>query len=234
MRLILPESARPRKRTASGTLVSAVVHAVVIGGAIAATGWTAESPRGDDATRENVLAYVRPDEPRVTPQPERKSIIPTNVVPTEQPPMGLNFDVREGFPPIDLVIGTALVDSFARLPVAGGATGSAEATAHPPAMPMTSATVERIVVPYPGNPAPRYPSMLAGAGVEGEVVTQYVVDTLGRVERESVVVLRSDMKEFERAVRDALAKMRFVPAEAGGRRVRQLVEQRFTFALAPR
>ena len=38
---------------------------------------------------------------------------------------------------------------------------------------------------------------------------------------------------FERAVRDALGAMRFVPAQAGGRRVRQLVEQSFLFTLRP-
>jgi hypothetical protein len=39
---------------------------------------------------------------------------------------------------------------------------------------------------------------------------------------------------FVRAVEDALALSRYLPAEAGGRRVRQLVEQTFAFRIAPR
>jgi len=35
-------------------------------------------------------------------------------------------------------------------------------------------------------------------------------------------------------VREALTRTRFVPAEAAGRKVRQLVEQAFTFNLARR
>jgi len=36
---------------------------------------------------------------------------------------------------------------------------------------------------------------------------------------------------FVEAVRQALRKSRYYPAEFGGRKVRQLVEQRFTFIL---
>lgn len=98
---------------------------------------------------------------------------------------------------------------------------------------MTAFTVDREVVPLRGV-APRYPSMLASASVEGTVVMQFVVDTLGRVESGSLDVLRADHPLFEQSVREALGRMRFVPAEAGGRKVRQLVEQPFTFALARR
>ena len=97
--------------------------------------------------------------------------------------------------------------------------------------PMTSATVERVVLLLPGSVPPRYPPLLAGAGVEGSVTVQYVVDTLGRVERGSVRIMKPDRSDFERAVREALERMTFVPAEAGGRKVRQLVEQAFAFEL---
>jgi protein TonB len=36
---------------------------------------------------------------------------------------------------------------------------------------------------------------------------------------------------FEQAVRSALPNMRFLPAEIGGRKVKQLVQQPFVFAL---
>jgi protein TonB len=91
--------------------------------------------------------------------------------------------------------------------------------------------VEKAVVAIPGTATPRYPSMLQSAGVEGDVRGQFVVDTLGRVEQGSFKAVQSTHDLFTSAVRDALARARFKPAEAGGRRVRQLVEQTFTFRI---
>jgi protein TonB len=97
--------------------------------------------------------------------------------------------------------------------------------------PLTEDRVEKAVVALPGTGQPRYPSMLQSAGLEGDVRTQFIVDTLGRVEQGSVHVLESTHEMFTTAVRDALARARFRPAEVGGRKVRQLVEQTFTFRI---
>jgi len=91
--------------------------------------------------------------------------------------------------------------------------------------------VDRPVKTVPGSGRPRYPAALTRDRIEGAVSASFVVDTLGRVELGSFVVVESSHPLFERAVRDALGGMRFTPAEAGGRHVRQLVEQRFLFTL---
>ena len=44
--------------------------------------------------------------------------------------------------------------------------------------------------------------------------------------------LKSSHELFPAAVRNALPSMRFLPAEVGGRKVKQLVQQPFTFAIA--
>jgi periplasmic protein TonB len=44
-------------------------------------------------------------------------------------------------------------------------------------------------------------------------------------------VLKSSHEQFTAAVRNALPNMRFYPAEVGGRKVKQLVQQPFTFSL---
>jgi periplasmic protein TonB len=44
--------------------------------------------------------------------------------------------------------------------------------------------------------------------------------------------VRSDNRLFEDAVKEALRRMRFISAEAGGRKVRQLVQMPFVFTLA--
>ena len=83
----------------------------------------------------------------------------------------------------------------------------------------------------PGSSQPRYPDILRSAGVEGEVLAQFVVDTTGRAEAGSFKVLKSSHDLFVTAVKNALPGMRFIPAEVGGRKVRQLVQQPFTFAI---
>ncbi len=82
-----------------------------------------------------------------------------------------------------------------------------------------------------GSAAPVYPTALMNEGKEGEVMMRYVVDTSGRADPSSLEVLRSTHPAFTLSVRQALAGMRFAPASVEGRRVRQLVEQRFQFRL---
>ena len=91
--------------------------------------------------------------------------------------------------------------------------------------------VEKPVMALGDGPRPRYPDLLRSAGVEGEVLAQFVVDTSGRVEPGSIRVLRTSHPLFAQAVERVLPLARFVPAEAGSRRVRQLVQQPFAFAM---
>ena len=102
----------------------------------------------------------------------------------------------------------------------------------PGAKPMRDFQVEKTAVPAPGSSAPRYPDALRLAGVEGEVLVQFVVDTAGRAEVSSFKVLKSSNDQFTKAVENSLPLMRFVPAEVEGRKVRQLVQQPFTFSIA--
>ena len=92
--------------------------------------------------------------------------------------------------------------------------------------------VEKPVSRAPGSVNPKYPSILKTAGVEGEVLAQYIVDETGLVMPGTFKVLRSTHALLVQAVKDALPDMRFVAAEIGGRRVKQLVQQPFVFAIA--
>ncbi|CAN5893326.1 hypothetical protein BH11GEM1_BH11GEM1_05220 [soil metagenome] len=91
--------------------------------------------------------------------------------------------------------------------------------------------VEKSVRQVPGTAGVEYPDMLRPAKVEGEVLAQFVVDTSGVYEHDTFKVLKSTHELFTQAVRDALPLMRFTPAEVGGAKVRQLVQQPFIFAL---
>ncbi len=73
--------------------------------------------------------------------------------------------------------------------------------------------------------------MLRAAGVQGQVVVTFVVDTTGRVEPSSFVILNSTNDLFGAAVRAALPAMRFIPAKADGHKVKQQVQQPFVFSI---
>jgi protein TonB len=73
--------------------------------------------------------------------------------------------------------------------------------------------------------------MLRQAGVEGEALVSFVVDTLGRVDVATFKVIRTTHDLFAAAVKNALPRMRFIPAETSRGRVRQLVQQPFSFAI---
>lgn len=91
--------------------------------------------------------------------------------------------------------------------------------------------VDSTVTRYPGSAAPAYPLEMLKQGVQGSVMTQYVVDTSGFADTTSLKVLRSTHDDFTAAVRAALPYMRFYPAKVGSKKVRQLVEQEFTFKI---
>jgi protein TonB len=91
--------------------------------------------------------------------------------------------------------------------------------------------VEQPVAPAPGSAQPRYPDLLRKAGVEGEVLAQFVVEPDGTADVRSFKVLKQSHDLFAQAVRNALPQMRFKPALVGGKPVRQLVQQPFSFSM---
>lgn len=91
--------------------------------------------------------------------------------------------------------------------------------------------VDKPVVMAPGSTGPRYPDELRAARVEGTVLAQFVVRADGSVDRGSLKVLRTSHQQFSESVVDAIFGMRFLAAEKGGRKVSQLVQQPFMFAL---
>ena len=115
----------------------------------------------------------------------------------------------------------AVVLSLALSPVAVRAQDSTSASTY------LEFQVERQARLRIGQP-PLYPSQLRDARVNGQVLVQYVIDERGAPQMESFKVLKSSDAEFSESVRRAVTKMSFFPAEIG-RKVKQLVQQPFTF-----
>jgi TonB family protein len=226
----LPESVPHRKRSFGGTAVSTLVHALVIGGSLVATGEVAQRVSEPDPPAEIFYVKPRPEQDPLPPKPAPPQHIPSNLenlTPVEAPVVDLGR-IPDVLPPTNAVIGTISARDFQVAPRDSIPTGPVAPVSNEP---LTEMMVEQAVRPRDGNPAPRYPSMLASAGVEGVVYAHFVVDTAGRVEPGSIRFPKSDHQLFERAVREVLLRSRFSPALVGNRPVRQLVEQAFSFNL---
>jgi protein TonB len=91
--------------------------------------------------------------------------------------------------------------------------------------------VDRPVVRDPLSDGPAYPEALRSKQIEGSVMVRFIVDTLGFADSSSFRVIEATHPGFADAVRSALPRMRFLPAETAGRHVPQLVMQLFRFVL---
>jgi len=87
--------------------------------------------------------------------------------------------------------------------------------------------------PRPGNPAPRYPDQLRAQGVEGEVLARVAVNTDGTPDMSTFGIVRSTNDQFSVEVRNAVKRMRFIPAIKNGQPVKQLIQMPFQFSLTP-
>jgi protein TonB len=90
--------------------------------------------------------------------------------------------------------------------------------------------VERQVSAISGTNIP-YPESMRTSGSEGEVLAEFVVNENGRVETSTFKVLNSTGAAFTSAVKNALPRMRFRPAQIGNTSVSQVVQQAFVFKL---
>jgi periplasmic protein TonB len=234
----LIESKAQKQKRASSALLSAVVHAVVIGGAAYGTlhaKQELEKPKAEKVSFVEVKKKDEPPPPKEEPKPPPPEMVAA-------PPVAKGFQVLTApikipdvLPDIDLSKNVTDESDFTGKGVAGGI-GKGVVGGQPTGPVDANQTyfefqVEKQVAPAPGNPAPRYPDMLRSANVEGEVLAQFVVDTSGRAEMSQFKVIKSSHDLFTTAVKNVLPQMKFYPAEVGGRKVRQLVQMPFVFGL---
>ncbi|AHG91155.1 TonB family protein [Gemmatirosa kalamazoonensis] len=232
----LLESKAKKQRSTGGTIFSVILHTGIIAGAVYATAHAtieAEKPKEEKVE----FVEMKKDEPP-PPKNEPPPPPPPDVAVAPPPPKGFQVltapvEIPDVIPQVDLSKKVTDEADFSGKGVAGGVAKGAVGGTGPVVQdqPYFEFQVEKPVVPAPGNTGPRYPEMLKSANVEGTVLAQFVVDTSGHVEPGSFKVLKSDHDLFSQAVKSALANMRFLPAEVGGRKVKQLVQQPFQFQL---
>jgi protein TonB len=222
---------KPKKpKTFKGMVISMGVHTVLIGAAVYGTLQAKEVLEKPKQEKVDFID-VKKDEP---PPPEKVEAPPPEVIAAPPPPKGFQvltapIKIPDVLPEIDLSKKVTDEADFSGKGVVGGI---AKGVGNGPAdQTYFEFQVEKQVSGVPGTVNLRYPDMLRSANVEGEVLVQFVVDTTGRADLSQFKVLKSSHDLFTTSVRNALAQMRFYPAEIGGRKVKQLVQQPFNFTL---
>jgi periplasmic protein TonB len=233
----LLESKPKKEKRGGGTVASIVMHSVLVGLAVYAT---ANAAIQNEKPRQEKIDFVEtPKDEPPPPKDEPPPPPPPDIVAAPPPPKGFQVltapvEIPDVIPDIDLSKKVTDENDFSGKGVAGGVAKGVEGgkAVVQSDQPYFEFQVEKPVVPAPGSTSPRYPDMLRQAGVEGEVLAQFVVDTTGRAEAGSLKILKSSHDLFIQSVKNALPQMKFIPAEVGGRKVKQLVQQPFTFSIS--
>jgi protein TonB len=193
---------------------------------------TATASMNEAEEKPQQLVYVRASAP-VSASPIFRQTSPrTQLTPQVPRAVSVSFEIPTSLPALSAALA---ISGPADFPTTTGNPAVGTDTVGPPAANARHAydvhEVERAASALPGNMGPEYPSALRAAGVEGEVVAQFVVSTKGRAEPGSIRVVSATNELFSAAVKRALPRMRFAPALIGRKPVPQFVQQLFVFKL---
>jgi protein TonB len=230
---LLESRARRQRRTVS-SITSVVFHGAIIAGAAMAT--AREGNPGDPP--KPVVVKIEFSRPKTPPPPVEARPLRVTTASVAPSPLVLSLRMPDvvpiGIPPIDLTaIPTDPHYTQARIGTSGiicidqcSATTRIDSSGR--ALWSSSDLSMRLASePVP----PRYPESLRRAGVEGDVIVKFVVDTTGRVDMGTVEIMQSTHDAFTAAVRETLARLRFLPSTVGERKVKALAVMPFRFTL---
>jgi len=230
----LLESKAKKEKMAGATVVTTILYAGLIGLAVYAT---ADAGIKKDKSSNQSVKFVEIKKEPPKEEPKDKPPPPKEVVVKPPPPKGfqvlrapVKIDVK--IPEIDLSKSVTNEADFSGKGVKGGiASGVVGGTAIVTDKTYFEFQVEKPAQAASGNPSPRYPEVLKSSGVEGKVMAQFVVLETGRADMDTFKILSSDNDLFSASVKNVLPSMRFLPAEIGGKKVRQLVQLPFEFKI---
>lgn len=225
----LLESQRAAVATQSvfeGAGVSALVHGILIGGYMVAMRDVSHVRPEPDATFTPVQWMVPKD--LLPGRPQRETVTWTTLATT----MGEGFAEtaardRRDEPRMEVVLPEGKKDDT-------DAAAKKEEAQAPIALGdsiMTEFMVDSAVVRYEDGASPSYPESMLRRRIEGSVIVQYVVDTLGHADTTTFRVISATHLDFAQAVKRTLPRMRFRPAIMANKLVPQLVQQPFAFKI---
>jgi protein TonB len=230
---VLLESRARRQRRAGGMALSIGTHLAIIG-AVTATSVHATRPSRDPIVPVHLEPPARPAPPRGLERSRRTSaqaasrgaqtiVVEQIHIPTDIP---TTLPIADAFP-------RPMPDYETTMPgtPTGSATGPRSIVDGGPTSDDAEWRGSELLMRIVTSATPRYPESLRQAGLDGRVLVRFVVDTIGKVDMNSVQILESTHDLFARAVRDALGRLRFRPAEVRGRRVSAMAEMPFEFQI---
>lgn len=220
-RLSLIESEARALPVSPGTVVSIVAHLVLVGGWVVAT-----APRAaeSNAPASSWVRFLVP--------PDR---IRSRAVQQERIEWaGIGGDAGRAPP-------TAVRNDQALETLRGAGPRPSDAGEEPQPVPeiaspqlsdvLTVLEVDSAVARDPMSTAPPYPADMLKLKIEGSASVQFVVDTTGVADTATFSVLAATHPSFAESVRQTLPAMRFRPAILQRHKVRQLVQQMFSFRI---
>ena len=209
----------PGSHASSRSPVSGLVAAVILHGAIVAVVLYSHTARGDQPHRLIVVdslawsAPIRSSPPRFPEAPAGAGPLPS-----------LPAVDQSSLPP--LVLGAPSGTPVGSSPVAtvpGGLPGVGDV--------WDSGVVDERPEVLSGPPLV-YPEQMRQAGIEGRVLVEVVIDTLGRAEPGSLRTVASSQRAFEAAATAYVRRALFRPARVMGRPVRVLIRLPIEFRIA--
>lgn len=229
----LVESRAVRRRNGRGVVASVLLHTLLIVGGIALT----HAKRGEansNTPPQTPLVFIPVVRPhtlthQVAESEATKSLLAPNVVSIPVPTV-----IPTSIPSVDIVQPAVAIQHIALggpgLAPPHGVIGGPSDNISPSTI-LDARAVDRIPGILGNAPAPHYPDVLRQSGLPGNAIARFVVDTLGRAEMDDVTIVEATHPLFASAVKSVLPLYRFSPGEAGGRKVRTLVQIPFSFTL---
>ena len=227
----LVESKPATSKGKGSTVLSFVAHYGLVLGVLYTS---AEARIVNEGPRPEKIIFTQQnfeEQPKQAPPPEIVVAPPPVKVPTA---VTAPIEIPSTLPDIDLTYPPTDPSQFMgekRGPAVEEGRGKSAEPAARPDNALFEYEVEKPVSQAPNSAVPAYPDILRQAGVEGSAIVSFVVDTTGRVDLTTFKVVHSTHELFSTAVRNALPRMRFIPAETSRGKVRQVVQQPFSFAI---
>jgi TonB family protein len=210
--LIESKKQSQKGRLAGTSLASLVFHTLVIGGTVYAT---LSAGQTDEAVLVETMVYINQEtqkQPEQPPPPQLdvqlkgfQTIVAPTDIPTNIPPVNL----QERFDPKD----------FSGIGVEGGSASGIVPTGDVFSVDVVQEKPERLA-----GPLPVYPPLLQQAGIEGTVMVQAIIDTMGRVELGSIKITQTANPGFNESAKTSVLKSLFRPARVYGKAVRVLIQ----------
>lgn len=211
------ESSRPPFLPAYGTLVSVLLHAGLVLTTVLVQRRIAELPPENPGPANAQFLYplLRP-----MPRPQQEQVTYVGLIGTQ---------------PVDIPARTLKDNNAKEVATIPPPTQRPleEVRVEEPPRTFTEIEVDSAASRDPESAGPVYPPKLLAVKLEGATSVQFVVDSTGRVDIRSLVIIESTHPDFTQAVRDVLPRMKYSPAKMGRQPVAQLVEQKFSFRIAP-